>query len=60
MPVSYTHLYEIMYRPDIPPSVSIDEALELTHKYSELASVAFVNGVLDKIASKIKSSSEKP
>ena len=44
-------VYEIMYRPDIPPSVSMDEALDLTRKYSEEISVSFVNGVLDKIAS---------
>lgn len=49
-------VYEIIYRPDIPPSVSIDEALELTHKYGEKTSVAFLNGVLDRVASKFQSS----
>jgi len=51
-------VYEIIYRSDIPASVSIDEALELTHKYGEQASVAFLNGVLDRIASKFQSSSK--
>ncbi len=42
-------LYEIMYRPDIPPAVSINEALELAKKYgSSGEAVGFINGVLDR------------
>ncbi len=42
-------LYEILYRPDIPPAVSINEALELAKKYgSTVEAVGFVNGVLDR------------
>ncbi len=44
-------VYEITFCSDIPPTVSIDEALDMTRKYSEESSVSFVNGVLDKIAS---------
>jgi len=41
-------LYEMLYRPEIPVAVSINEALELAKKYgtSEDAA-AFINGVLD-------------
>lgn len=43
-------VYEIIYRSDIPAAVTINEALEIAKKYSALESVAFINGLLDKIA----------
>ncbi len=43
-------LYEILYEEDIPPIVSINEALELAKKYSSSEAVAFINGVLDRIS----------
>lgn len=42
--------YEILFDDKIPFKVSINEALELTRRYSDESSVAFVNGVLDKIS----------
>jgi N utilization substance protein B len=44
--------YEILYRADIPPSVAINEALEIAKKYSTEDSAPFINGILDKIAAK--------
>lgn len=41
--------YELMFRSDIPPKVSINEGVELAKKYSGLDSSKFVNGILDKI-----------
>lgn len=41
--------YEIFFRSDIPPKVSINEAVEVAKKYGSNKSGAFVNGVLDKI-----------
>lgn len=41
--------YEILFDKDVPRSVAINEALEITRKYSDEKSVSFVNGVLDKI-----------
>lgn len=41
--------YELMFRADIPPKVSINEAVELAKKYSGLESGKFVNAILDKI-----------
>jgi N utilization substance protein B len=38
--------YEILYLADIPPSVSVDEAVELAKKYSTAESGKFVNGIL--------------
>ena len=39
-------VYEIMYRDDIPDSVSANEATELAGKYSTDKSYSFVNGLL--------------
>ncbi len=41
--------YELLFRPDIPPKVAINEAIELAKKYSGQESAKFVNGILDKI-----------
>ena len=41
--------YEIMATPDTPISVIIDEAVEISKKYSTKDSSKFVNGILDKL-----------
>ena len=41
--------FEINARPDVPPKVSINEAIDLAKKYSTGQSGSFVNGVLDKL-----------
>ena len=41
--------YELLYLPDIPPKVSINEAVDIAKKYSDPQSGKFVNGILDKI-----------
>jgi len=41
--------YELIYRDDIPPKVSINEAIELAKKYSGQEAGKFVNAILDKI-----------
>ncbi len=43
-------VYELLYRPDVPAAVAIDEALEVAKRYGTKESPAFVNGILDKIA----------
>jgi len=42
--------YEILYCPDIPIKVSLNEALELAKKFSTEKSSQFVNALLDRIA----------
>jgi N utilization substance protein B len=42
-------IYEMMHREDIPPVVSINEAVDIAKKFSTQDSGKFVNGVLDKI-----------
>ena len=41
--------YELMYADDVPPKVSINEAIDIAKKYGDKDSGKFVNGVLDKI-----------
>ncbi|MFH1613177.1 MAG: transcription antitermination protein NusB [bacterium] len=42
-------IYEILYKKEIPRKVSINEAVEISKKYSTDESGNFVNGILDKI-----------
>ena len=42
-------IYEMLYREDIPPVVTINEAVEIAKKFSTQDSGRFVNGILDKI-----------
>jgi transcription antitermination factor NusB len=41
--------FELIWRQDIPPKVSINEAVELAKKYSGQEAGKFVNAILDKI-----------
>ncbi len=41
---------QLMYMPDIPSKVAIDEAVELAKMYGGAESPAFVNGILDNVA----------
>ena len=42
--------YELLFCPDIPLSVSIDEAIEIGSRYGSDDSPTFINGVLDQVA----------
>ena len=42
-------VYEMLYRPEIPPVVSINEAIEIAKKFSTAESGSFVNGLLDRV-----------
>jgi transcription termination factor NusB len=42
-------VFEVMYMKEIPPKVSIDEAVELGKRFGTEESGAFINGVLDHI-----------
>ncbi|MCL5292311.1 MAG: transcription antitermination factor NusB [Actinobacteria bacterium] len=48
-------LYEMLYEPEIPTSVSINEAVELAKVYGDMEdSSKFVNGILGRVASELK------
>ena len=42
-------IFEMLYREDIPPIVSINEAVDIAKKFSTQDSGKFVNGILDKV-----------
>jgi N utilization substance protein B len=42
-------IYEMLHRADIPPVVSINEAVDIAKKFSTQDSGKFVNGILDKV-----------
>lgn len=42
-------IYELLYRLDIPPIVSINEAIDLSKELSTSDSKRFINGILDKV-----------
>ena len=50
--------YEILYRKDIPISVSINEAVELAKKYGAEQESRFVNGILGAISKEVGEKSE--
>lgn len=42
-------IFELLHCPDIPPKVTINEAIELGKKFSTANSGAFINGILDRV-----------
>ena len=46
-------VYEMLYMDDIPVSVSINEAVELSKKYTVQEDTAFINGVLGAVAKEL-------
>lgn len=47
-------LTELLYMKDIPPRVSVNEAIELAKTYSDEEAAAFINGVLDNVLKSIQ------
>lgn len=46
--------YELLFRSDIPPKVTINEAVDIAKKFGDANSGKFVNGILDKIGREAK------
>lgn len=46
-------IYEMLHREDIPPIVSINEAVDIAKKFSTEESGKFVNGILDKVRAEL-------
>lgn len=46
-------VYELLFRKDIPPIVSINEAIDLSKSFSTMESKRFINGILDKVKSQL-------
>jgi N utilization substance protein B len=53
-------IHEMLFCSDIPPVVSINEAIDIAKKYGTEESGRFVNGVLDKIKATLKRPDRTP
>ncbi|MDZ7315083.1 MAG: transcription antitermination factor NusB [candidate division KSB1 bacterium] len=49
---------EFLFFPEIPPKVTIDEAVELAKRYSTEKSGAYINGILDAILDELKANNK--
>lgn len=46
-------VYELLFMKDVPPKVTINEAIEIAKKFGTDDSADFINGILDKIQSEV-------
>ena len=46
--------YELVFCPDIPPTVSLDEAIEIGKRFGSDDSAPFINGVLDQVRARAR------
>jgi len=53
-------VFEVLFLKEIPPKVSIDEAVELGKRYGTKESGAFINGILDHIYNELPKSDSTP
>ncbi len=56
-------LYELMFRPEVPPAVVINEAIDIAKYFSNSESGRFINGILDRARKELekkRDGDEKP
>ena len=53
-------IFEMLFCPDVPPVVSINEAIEIAKRFGSDESGRFVNGVLDRIRGEINRPARDP
>ncbi|HEY4301144.1 MAG TPA: transcription antitermination factor NusB [Candidatus Didemnitutus sp.] len=53
-------MFEMLHRKDIPPVVSINEAIDLSKHFSTADSKRFINGILDRMKDKLGRDARKP
>jgi transcription antitermination protein NusB len=46
-------IFEMLHRKDIPPVVSINEAIDLSKQFSTADSKRFINGILDRLKDQV-------
>ncbi|MDR1279797.1 MAG: transcription antitermination factor NusB [Opitutaceae bacterium] len=46
-------IYEMIFRKDVPPVVSINEAVNLSKEYSNADAKRFINGILDRLKDQV-------
>jgi N utilization substance protein B len=50
--------YELLFGAEAPPSVAINEAIELARRFGSVESPAFVNGILDQLSAPKETAAE--
>jgi N utilization substance protein B len=50
-------VYELLFEPDVPAKVAINEAIEIAKKFGTADSSRFINGVLDRIHKELRPAS---
>lgn len=53
-------IYELLFRPDIPPVVTINEAIELSKNFSTHDAKRFINGILDRVKATLQRPFRQP
>jgi N utilization substance protein B len=53
-------VYELLYCDDIPPKVTLNEAIDLGKTYGSENSGSFINGILDALYVKLQQTGKKP
>lgn len=53
-------MFEMIYRKDIPPVVSINEAIDLSKQFSNADAKRFINGILDRLKDQLGRDARKP
>jgi N utilization substance protein B len=53
-------IFEMLHRKDIPPVVSINEAIDLSKHFSTADSKRFINGILDRMKDRLGRDARKP
>jgi transcription antitermination protein NusB len=48
-----TAIFEMLHRRDIPPVVSINEAIDISKEFSNTDSKRFINGILDRLKDRL-------
>jgi N utilization substance protein B len=46
-------IFEMIHRKDVPPVVSINEAIDLSKQFSNADAKRFINGILDRLKSQL-------
>ena len=50
-------IYELLWQPDVPPKVAINEAIEIAKKFGTRESGRFINGILDRVHKELRAAS---
>lgn len=53
-------IFEMLYRKDIPPVVSINEAIDLSKQFSNADAKRFINGILDRVKDQLGRDARRP